>query len=510
MLIKKELSKEKVYQKVKKYNEYLAYLNGILSLLYWDDRVTMPKLASEYRGKQIAILTEYIHKLKTSKKYAKLINLLNENDYEKYSDEWVNVKWWKYEYERSSKIPPKLMAKLSNLVPISINRWEQAKKNKPKSLQDNTLKEYLNYLQKIIEINKEFINLLGYKEEPYQALLEGYEYSFTPSEIENIFNHLLIKTKELIKKYYDKSQKVEDILKGEFDIKKQEEFCKFLVKEIGFSQDFSRLDPTSHPFGTSISPKDIRITTKYIPNDIGNSIFGTLHELGHAIYEYNLPEEYYGQPRGAAISLSLHESQSRFWENIIGRSIEFWNYFYPYLVNYFEIFNKYKVIDFVKAANKIDLQPIRIEADELTYNLHIILRFNIERKIFNENLKVKEIPDLWNDLFYNYFGYKLDNYSDGFLQDIHWAESLFGYFPTYTLGNIIAAQIYYHSKNQLNLKELIQNGQFNLIIQYLKENIHQHGMTYTTKELINKITSKELDPTYLYNYFEEKYSFLFN
>jgi len=509
MLIKKTINKQQIYNKVKKYNIYIAYLEKILSLLYWDDRVTMPKLANEYRGKQIAILTEYIHKLKTSKKYKNLINLLDENDYEKYSEEWVNIKWWKYSYERSSKIPPKLMSKLSNLIPISINRWEKAKEHKPTSLKDPYLKEYMNYLEKIIEINKEFISLWGYKSEPYQALLENYEYSFIPSEIESIFNNLLIKTKELIKKYYDKSQKAKDILKGDFDIKKQEEFCKFLVKSIGFTEDFSRLDPTSHPFATSISPKDIRITTKYVQNDIGNSIFGTLHELGHAIYDYNLPEEHFGQPKGDAISLSVHESQSRFWENIIGRSISFWNYFYPHLSIYFDIFKNYDITDFVKAANKIDLQPIRIESDELTYNLHIILRFNIERKIFNENLKVKEIPELWNDLFYKYFDYKLSNYSEGFLQDVHWAESLFGYFPTYTLGNIIAAQIYYKIKSELNLNELISKGDFSKIIEYLKENIHKHGMTYTTKELIQKITNNNIDSNYLYNYFEEKYSILF-
>ncbi|MGC8734437.1 MAG: carboxypeptidase M32 [bacterium] len=509
MLINKSLNKDQIYKKVKEHNIYLAYLRGILSLLYWDDRVTMPKLANEYRGKQIAILTEYIHKLKTSKKYSKLINMLDENDYEKYSEQWVNIKWWKYLHNRDSKIPPKLISKLSNLIPISINRWEKAKENKPKSLKDNNLKEYLNYLEKIIEINKEFINLWGSETEPYEALLKEYEPSFLPSEIQNTFDDLLTKTKELINKYYNRSQKVTDILKGEFDIKKQEEFCKFLIKKIGFSEDFSRLDPTSHPFASSISPKDIRITTKYIKEDIGNSIFGTLHELGHAIYDYNLPEEYFGQPKGSAVSLSVHESQSRFWENIIGRSIDFWNYFYPYLKNYFEVFNKYSVMDFVKAANKIDLQPIRIEADELTYNLHIILRFNIERKIFNENLKVKEIPELWNELFYNYFGYKLDNYSQGFLQDIHWAESLFGYFPTYTLGNIISAQIYYNIKSKLNLNELLLKGEFNPIIEYLKENIYKHGMTYTTKELINKITSKNIDANYLYNYFDKKYSLLY-
>ncbi|MCX7758742.1 MAG: carboxypeptidase M32 [bacterium] len=485
--------KSQNYKKLLKLNEKLGHYESILSLLYWDDRVCMNPKAAKYRGKQIAIITEYIHKQKTSKNYRKLIESISPEEYEKYSPEWVNIKWWKFEYERNIKIPPKLIAKLSQLIPSSLQAWEKDKKGKK-------FKHLLPFLKKIIEINREMIEKWGYEEEPYEALVKGYEIDINPKQIEKIFTKLKEKLIPLIKKYKDKTDTKIDLKNIKFEKEKLEEFCKYLVKKI--SNLDIRLDPTSHPFATTISPFDVRITTRY--TNIESAIFGTLHELGHAIYDYYLPtDKYFGQPVSSSVSLSIHESQSRFFENLIGRSPNFWKHFYSELIKYIPEIKKIKPEEFVKSINRIELQPIRTEADETTYNLHIIMRFNIEREIFNKNIKTQEIPELWNETFKEYFGYYPKDDSEGILQDIHWAESLFGYFPTYTLGNLIAAQIYNTLQNKIKIEE-IEKGKFENIIDFLKENIYLKGKTYTTQELVEKITNEKINPDYFIKYLEKK------
>ncbi|MEN3014602.1 MAG: carboxypeptidase M32 [bacterium] len=488
----------KSYKQLLKINQHLAYYEYTLSLLFWDDRVCMNPKSAKYRGKQISILTEYIHKTRTSKKYSKLIESIDLDDFEKFSPEWVNFKWWKFEYERNKKIPPKLLAKLYELIPVSIQAWEKAKEQKK-------YKIFSPYLSKIIELNKEMIQKWGYKEEPYEALTIGYEIDITPSQINSIFEPLHKTLKQLISRGKYILQSPVDLKKIPFDQQKLEHFCKYLVKKIS-GLDI-RLDTTSHPFATTILPYDVRITTRY--NNLEGAIFGTLHELGHALYDYYLPqEEYFGQPISSSISLSIHESQSRFFENVIGRSLAFWELFYQDLKQYVPDLQNIPLEKFVLSANKISMQPIRIEADEFTYNLHIILRFNLERKIFNEGVKVEELPELWNTMFEEYFGYRPANDSVGILQDIHWAESLFGYFPTYTLGNIISAQILNTIQKHINLYEEVKKGNFQIIIQFLKENLYSLGKKYTTSEVVKKITNEEINSNHLISYLNSKISFI--
>jgi len=491
------VTESKEYKKLLKIHETLAHYESILSLLYWDERVFMNPKAASYRGKQIAILTEYIHKVKTSKSYAKLIE--NLGDYPDNTPQAINVKWWKYDYERNSKIPPKLISKLAKIISPSIQAWEEAKKKK-------NFKILKPYLKKMIDISKEMINRWGYEKEPYEALLKGYETDITPSQIENIFSNLKIGIKKLIDKYSDKLKPSEILKNLKVEKDKLEVFCKFLIKQISNLE--IRLDPTSHPFATNISPFDVRITTNY--SHWQKAIFGTLHELGHGIYDYYLPsDKYFGQPISNAVSLSIHESQSRFFENIIGRGALFWEYFYKELVKYIEDFKQISFEVFLKHINSIDLQPIRTEADEVTYNLHIIMRFEIERKIFNENFKVEDLPELWNEKFKEYFGYYPKDDSVGILQDIHWAESYFGYFPTYSLGNIISAQLYNTLKNKINVNE-IKEGNFNNLINFLKENIYSLGKTYNTNELVKKVTGEDINSKYFMEYLEDKVKSLVN
>lgn len=486
-------TKTETYNKLLKISQRIAHYEGILNLLYWDDRVCMNPQAAPYRGKQIALITEYIHKLKTSKYYAKLVESLDPEDYEKYSPEWVNVKWWKFEYERNKKIPAKLISRLSEIIPQSLQAWEKAKKEKK-------FKILYPYLKKIIEINKEMIQRWGYDYEPYEALLKGYEVDITPQEIEQIFTELKKKLIDLINRYKNKIETKVNLRNIRFDEREMERFCKSLVKKISNLE--IRLDPTSHPFATTISPFDVRITTRY--NNLESAVFGTLHELGHALYDYYLPaDKYFGQPISSSVSLSIHESQSRFFENIIGRSYSFWKYFYGELSSVATELKNIPIEEFVKSINKLELQPIRTEADETTYNLHIIIRFEIERKIFNQNLNIGELPEVWNELFKEYFGYYPKDDSEGILQDIHWAESLFGYFPTYTLGNLISAQIYNTVQKELDIKE-IEQGEYKHIIGFLKEKIYELGRTYTTQELVQKVTKEKINPNHFLNYLENK------
>ncbi len=484
------------YEELLKISRKLTVFSSLDALLGWDHRTYMPRYAVKYRSIQFATLREYIHEVITSDNFGKLLDTAQRGEFG--LRERMNLYWLRRMHERLKKIPRELVVEEARTSSESVSVWAEVKK-------DGNFNVVKPYIKKLIQIKREIADALGYEGERYNALLDSYEADLKADELEGIFSDLKRETLRLLEKVVS-SRKVakENILKGNFPKEKQKEFCEYLLRSIGYDFDRGRLDETVHPFAVRITPNDVRITTKYDEGFISPSIFGTLHEMGHGIYSMNLPEEMWGEPVGEAVSLSVHESQSRFWENIIGRSEAFWKRFYPSLQDHFEHFRKIGLEDFLFAINEVKPSTIRIEADELTYNLHIILRFEIERDLINGKVEVDDLPAIWNEKFKDIFGFYPKDHSEGVLQDVHWYEGSFGYFPTYTLGNIISAQIFARMKREIPVYEMVERGEFEPIILWLKNNVHLKGSLYKTQDLVKEITGDKPRPDYLVEYLKEK------
>ncbi|MCS7245812.1 MAG: carboxypeptidase M32 [candidate division WOR-3 bacterium] len=488
------LTPKQAYEKLYKISKRLAYFSSVLSILGWDERTYIPKSGYKYRSELNAVLGEYIHDEWTKDYIGELIEIAKNGELNEI--ERSNLYWWERSYIRSKKIPKELLINHIKVSTVAYQVWKEAREKSDFEL-------FKPYLNEIVKILREKVQILGYKNEPYDALLDGYEAEITAEEISKVFEELKGETIRLLEKVKEKDFK-RRLINGHFEKEKQKSFCIYLLEKIGFDFSMGRIDETTHPFATRIHPGDIRITTRFYEDNILSSIFGTLHEMGHAFYEMGLKEEYFGTPVGEAVSLGIHESQSRFWENIIGRSLEFWELFYKDLRRYFMHFENIKLEHFYLAINEIKPSYIRVEADELTYNLHIILRFELERDLINGKLSIDDVKDAWNEKFESLFGFRPRNDSEGILQDVHWSSDM-GYFPTYTLGNLNAAQFLYKINKDLgNIYELVKEGNFKTIYNWLKENIYEKGSLYKPQELLEKVTGERTNPKYFLKYIEDK------
>lgn len=405
-------------------------------------------------------------------------------------------------YEREKKLPETWVKEMAEVSSKSQTVWAEARAQ-------NNFKLWQPWLEKITKLRRQEARYLGYKTTPYDALLEAYEPGMTTEELTQVFNDLkdfLVPFLRKIKETQTKLDTRKRIL-GKFPIDKQADFNKLITEKMGFDSEAGRLDKSTHPFSTNFHPTDVRMTTRYKGNDVYYSIGSTIHETGHSIYEQNLPSKHFGTPLSEAVSMGIHESQSRLWENQIGKSLPFWQYFYPKLQRIFpEPFKKLRLAEFYKIINRVEPSLIRTEADEVTYNLHIILRFEIERELVEGSLEVKDLPKIWNAKVKEYFGLTVPSDKLGILQDVHWSGGDFGYFPTYTLGNLYAAQFYNQMKKDIpKLNQQIAKGDFSKINNWLKQNIHRHGKTYRAGALVKKVTGEELNSRYFAEYLEKKY-----
>jgi carboxypeptidase Taq len=490
------LTPSEAYNELYKLSRKLSYISSALSLSTWDERTYIPPLGYKHRAELHAILSEYIYEEWTKDYIGDLINKAKEGDLDEIQK--ANLYWWERSYIRNKKIPKELLIKHVRVSTIAYQVWKEAREK-------SDFEMFKPYLKEIVEILREEAKILGYKNEPYDALIDKYEPEMTAEEISKIFEKLKTETLRLLNRVLNSKKHFKtDLIKGHFEKEKQKEFCKFLLEKIGFDFNKGRIDETTHPFATRILPMDIRITTRFYEDNVISSIFGTLHEMGHAFYEMGLKEEFFGTPVGESVSLGIHESQSRFWENFIGRSLAFWELFYDDLKRFFPHFENVKLEHFYLAINEIKPSFIRVEADELTYNLHIILRFELERDVINGKLEVDDLRDAWNEKFEKLFGFRPKNDKDGILQDVHWSSEM-GYFPTYTLGNLNAAQIFYKINKELgNIYEFVRKGDFKVIYEWLSEKIYQKGSLYKPQELIEKVTGERTNPKFLINYLENK------
>ncbi len=406
----------------------------------------------------------------------------------------------KKEYQKSEAVPANEMREFTELAARATNVWQKAKKEQNFSL-------YAPYLEKIVEYKKTFA---GYSKKEggslYNVLLDGYEESFHVEELDRFFSKLKEEIIPLLKKVEQAEEIDDSFFYQEYDIEKQKEFNVFLAEYMGFNFKRGVIAESEHPFTTSWHNHDVRITTHYYKDNLSSAILSTIHEGGHALYEQGIRDEFTQTLVGDGASCAMHESQSRFYENVLGRSEAFWEPLYPKLQDTFpKQLGQVSLGQFVRALNKVKADFIRTEADELTYCLHIMVRYELEKQMIEEDVPVDKLPGLWNQKYQEYLGITPNNDKEGILQDVHWSMGDIGYFPSYALGNAFAAQIYHTMKKELPVEELLRKGKIAEITAYLREHIHQYGASKEPREMLKALTGEEFNPDYYIQYLKEKF-----
>jgi carboxypeptidase Taq len=483
-------------RRIKSYEEAVG-------VLYWDLRTGAPRKGVEQRSEVIGELSTEMFRMSISPEMKGYLDELSVPEVLGRLDEVDRklVEESRKEYERSSRIPPEKYQAYVVLTSQAESVWEDTK---PKNDWDT----FRPYLEKIVAMTREFVQLWGYEGHPYNTLLDMYEPGMTVEKLDQVFGELRERTVPLVAEIAKSDNRPDrSFLSGTFDPVKQKKFGLRILQDMGYDFEAGRLDESAHPFATGLNPGDVRITTRYLPNDVTSALFGIIHEGGHALYEQNLSSRLTGTTLSTGTSMGIHESQSRFWENMIGRSRGFWQrYFGELQKQYAEQFGDVSAEEFYRAINEVQPSLIRIEADELTYNLHIIIRYELEKALFGGELEVGDLPEVWRRKYREYLGVEPGAVGEGVMQDIHWSGGSFGYFPSYALGNMYAAQFAHTLRKELpTYDSLVETGDLLPIKDWLTEKIYQYGKLYTPSELVERITGEPLNPAYLMEYFEEKY-----
>ncbi|MEH7415242.1 carboxypeptidase M32 [Neobacillus drentensis] len=485
-------------------DEKITHYSSILGLVDWDQKVMAPKKGRNIFSKATGTLRTEIFQLSVSQEMGQLLEALTLENHYLQLDQVTRAKVREYKeyYQKSKAIPADLFKDYSILTAQANDAWEEARDK-------NDFASYLPYLEKIIDYKRQFAEIFGYDEHPYDALLDEFEPGLTVKRLDPLFAKLRKSSVELLNRIrkHGLPTKVE-VFEQSFDIDKQKDFNRFILPLIGFDMQAGRLDETVHPFAQTVNIGDVRLTTRYLEKNVRSALFGTIHEAGHGIYEQQVNPIYEETVLQSGASFGIHESQSRFLENMIGRSQEFWHFFFPKLKEYFpEQLKDVSVGEFYRAVNTVQPSMIRVEADELTYNLHIMLRYEIEKALIGGEIEARDLPAIWNQKMKDYLGITPGNDTDGVLQDVHWSFGGIGYFPSYSLGNLYAAQILRTIQKAIpDFYHHIENGKFEIIQDWLKENIHQYGKLYRPNELIHMVTGEALNADYLIEYLEKKYA----
>ncbi|MDE3839335.1 carboxypeptidase M32 [Bacillus methanolicus] len=487
----------------KEFLEYVKKMTAFseaLSLLYWDLRTGAPKKGAEQRSEVVGILSSEVFKMSTSEEMAAyIVKLSSAEDLSEVTKKTLEE--CKKEYDRNRKIPAEEYKEYVILQSKAECIWEEAKAK-------SDFEMFRPYLEKLVEMNKRFIGYWGYQGNKYNTLLDMYEPGVTVEILDRVFSNLREKIVPLVKEISESPNKPKtDFLFKRFPKEKQREFSLEILKQIGYSFDAGRLDETVHPFAIGLNPGDVRVTTKYDENDFRTAVFGTIHEGGHALYEQNISSGLIGTPLCTGTSMGIHESQSLFYENFVGRHYSFWKKNYNLLKKYANgQFDDVELDEFYRAINESKPSLIRIEADELTYPLHVIIRYEIEKGLFNDEINVSDLPQIWNDKYEEYLGIRPDSDADGVLQDVHWSGGSFGYFPSYALGYMYAAQFKQAMLKDLpNYDELLESGNFLPIKEWFTEKVHQYGKMKKPLEILQDATGEGLNAKYLIDYLYEKY-----
>ncbi len=498
----------KTFEKLQPFLEKAMAFQSARSLFEWDDQTTAPFEAAEHTSKVVGILSDEYMKSLINDDVRKLLKKLQEKkEQEELTDtQKAIVRELEKTYEQLESIPPEEYRAFNEYTSIANRRWVKAKK-------DNNYSEFAPYLSKIIEYKKKFA---GYRakgdKKPYEVLLGDFDECFLIEDLDLFFDKV---KKELIPLLGAVAKKADTIDKSynylSYDIARQKEFCRFLSGYVGFDFNKGVLAESAHPFTLQLHNHDVRITSHYLENNLESSMFSTIHECGHALYEMNIDDSITQTLVGGGASMGMHESQSRFYENLLGRSREFWEPIYDKLVNtYPENLHDITLDHFIQGINKAVPSLIRTEADELSYCLHIIIRYEIEKMIFEEEIDIQELPRIWNQKYQDYMGLTPATDSEGILQDTHWSYGEFGYFPSYAIGTAAASQIYACMKENMPLDQYLKEGNLTPIREFLRDNIHRHGATRNTNQLLMDVCGEEFNADYYIKYLKEKYEKLYN
>lgn len=497
---------EPVYKDALRIIHLVSDLKSASAVLGWDQEVFMPDGGIEARAEQMASLDALAHEYLTNDVARRIVETVRAN-IDEFSDEQRGVlDVFLRDHDQSVKLPETLVRELSKVSAIAQEDWKRARAQKNFDL-------FIPSLQRLIELKIQSAELYGYKEHRYDALLNLYEEGFTVAAAQPVFERLLRGTRDLLERVDRSASHIDDsALYRNFAERTQIEFAKDIVQKLGFDFSKGRIDLSTHPFCTSFSPSDVRLTTRVQERDIRTCLFSVVHEAGHGMYEQGVHASYARTFTAGGASTGVHESQSLFWENIVARSEPFWNWAFPQLRSAFpEQFGNMPARDFYKAVNTVKPTFIRIDSDELTYNLHIILRYELEIALINEKLSVKDIPELWNQKMHEYLGITPEHDAQGCLQDIHWSFGGFGYFPGYTLGKLIAAMLWTQIQKDLpDIDGLMSSGRFTPILEWLRANVHQYGRTLQADEILQKVCGRPLTEVDFLHYLEQKLGNVYN
>ncbi|AGA26457.1 carboxypeptidase M32 [Singulisphaera acidiphila] len=484
-----------------------SLLASCSSLLGWDEQTYMPTGGVEHRSRQMALLAGLHHEKATDPIIGELLEQLDGTPLVQDADSpaAVNIRELKRNYQRLTRLPRSLVEEMARTVSISQQEWITARSKADYA-------HFQPWLERIVALKQREAECLGDGTADYDALLDEYEPGAKSAEIAVLFDALRTDLVPLVRAIAESPIKPNvAILRGEFPVDRQRIFGELVAGALGFDFSKGRLDTTAHPFCSGIGPGDCRITTRFHHDQFADALFGIMHEVGHGLYEQGLDPAHFGTPMGESVSLGIHESQSRLWENAVGRSRPFWSHFLPIAQRFFpESFPNVSLDEFHLAINRVEPSLIRVEADEVTYNLHILVRFELERELLSGQLTAADLPEAWNRKYAEYLGIRPSNNAEGCLQDIHWSAGLFGYFPTYTLGNIFAAQLFAQANTDLgNLDNLLGQGNFAPLLAWLRERVHLQGQRYRSSRLVEVVTGSPLNHAPLVQSLKQKYEPLY-
>lgn len=480
-------------------------LGGTAALLSWDREVKMPPGGLDFRSRQLAQLARMTHELYTSPKLGDLLTECETDanlTAEPYSAETANIREIRHEYDRRTKLPASLVEEEASLASYSQAVWAEARRN-------NDFAKFQPYLEKGVELLQRKAECYGWAEdgEPWDALAEDYEPGCTAAQVAEVFTPLRDRLRTLLEAIMGSSTRPSNAFNEmKFPIEAQQKFVRFVAETIGFDFHRGRLDTSTHPFCSGTHPGDVRLTTRFHDDNVIDALSSTMHEAGHGIYEQGLSFEHIGTPTGRAVSLGIHESQSRMWENQVGRSKAFWTWLQPKLRELLgDAAAALSLDDVYGAANIVNPDFIRVEADEATYNMHIFVRFEIERALMNGKLAIRDLPEAWNARYKEYLDLDVPDNRRGCLQDIHWSMLAIGYFPTYTLGNLYCAQFFEKASVDIpDLQNQFARGEFTALKTWLNENVHAHGKRFRAADLCEQVTGQPLSADPLLRHLEGK------
>ena len=498
--------KEKLDQLKTKLAE-ISDLGQAAALVGWDQNTYMPPGAAEARGNQQAILARIIQEWSTAPELGKLLEELAPytDSLDPDSDEARLIKVSTRDFHKATCVPVDWVVEFNQVTAVAFQAWVEAR-------QKSDFPHFQPHLEKVVELRKRYATFFPGVDHPYDALLDDFEPGMKTADVKAIFNTLRPQQVELLQAIAAKPQVDDSFLHQPFDEKKQWDFGVEVISKFGYDWEHGRQDKAPHPFTQSAGRTDVRITTRVYPEFLNPMLFGTMHETGHALYALGSAPALDRTGLDGGASLAVHESQSRMWENLVGRSLPFWQHFYPRLQEVFPSqLGAVPLEKFYQGINKVQPSLIRVEADEATYNLHIMLRLEIEIALLEDKLKVKDLPEAWNSRMEEYLGITPPDDARGVMQDIHWANGYFGYFSTYALGNLVSAQLWEKVNQDIpDLADQIRAGKFEALLTWLRTKIHEHGRKFEPQELVQKVTGSSIDPAPFMRYLRNKYGEIYH